>query len=51
MKDNLVVDSYPISYEPSMVLQLVVVLFLISIFYSWLPSKVLSSNFLRKAEF
>ena len=51
MKDNLVVDSYPISYEPLMVLQLIVVLILISIIYSWLPSKTLSSNFLRKAEF
>ena len=27
MNDNLVVDSYPISYEPLMVLQLIVVLF------------------------
>ena len=51
MKDNLVVDFYPISYEPLMVLQLIVVLILISIIYSWLPSKTLSSNFLRKAEF
>jgi len=51
MKDNLVVDSYPISYEPLMVLQLIVVLISISIIYSWLPSKTLSSNFLRKAEF
>ncbi len=51
MKDNLVVDSYPISYEPLIVLQLIVVLILISIIYSWLPSKTLSSNFLRKAEF
>ena len=50
MNDNLVVDSYPISYEPLMVLQLIVVLFLISIIYSWVPSKALSSNFLRKAE-
>ncbi len=51
MKDNLVVDSYPISYEPLMVLQLIVVLISISFIYSWLPSKTLSSNFLRKAEF
>ena len=50
MNDNLVVDSYPISYEPLMVLQLIVVLFSISIIYSWVPSKALSSNFLRKAE-
>ena len=39
MNDNLVVDSYPISYEPLMVLQLIVVLLLISIIYSWIPSK------------
>lgn len=51
MKDNLVVDSYPIIYEPLMVLKLIFVLILISIIYSWLPSKALSSNFLRKAEF